>query len=51
VRSLEAGAAATEFRVALDDRDAEGRPLTPGVYFYRVSAPGSLLTGRFVVIR
>jgi hypothetical protein len=35
----------------LDPRDASGRPLASGIYFYRVDAAGEAMTGRFVVAK
>jgi Big-like domain-containing protein/putative Ig domain-containing protein len=37
--------------VPLDARDAAGSPLASGVYFYRVEAPGDVMSGRFVVAK
>jgi hypothetical protein len=37
--------------VPFDARDATGRALASGVYFYRVEAPGDAMAGRFVVAK
>jgi hypothetical protein len=37
--------------IPLDARDAVGRPLASGVYFYRVETPGDAMAGRFVVAK
>ena len=38
-------------RLTVDGRGDRGERLPPGVYFYRIRMPGSLETGRFVIMR
>jgi len=38
-------------RLTVDGRGDRGERLPPGVYFYRIRMPGSLETGRFVIVR
>jgi PKD repeat protein len=38
-------------RVPLNGRDAAGRALGSGVYFYRIEAPGGIATGRVLLLR
>ena len=37
--------------VRFDGRDASGRPLPSGIYFYRVEAAEGVVRGRFIVLR
>ena len=39
------------YRLTVDGRSDRGERLPPGVYFYRIRMPGSLETGRFVIVR
>ncbi|HEU4726185.1 MAG TPA: FlgD immunoglobulin-like domain containing protein, partial [Candidatus Eisenbacteria bacterium] len=53
VRRLAAGrAGAGGYRdVPFDGRDAEGRALRSGIYFYRVESMSETASGRFVLVR
>jgi hypothetical protein len=53
VRSLAAGQeyAAGSHRITWDGTDHAGRPVTSGIYFYRVRASGSARTGKMALVR
>jgi len=38
-------------RLNFDGRDDAGKPLTTGVYFYRVHASGETITRKIVIVR
>ena len=42
---------AGEHEVTIDGRGERGEALPSGVYFYRVSSPGGIVTGRFAILK
>jgi len=52
VRTLVAGSVeAGQYRTSWDGRDAAGEKVAPGIYFYRLEAPGLEETRKMVVLR
>ena len=52
VRTLEEGPLPEgRHDVRIDGRDASGRPLATGIYFYRVELAEGTITGRFVILK
>ena len=53
VRTLEAtsNGAAGYHDIRIDGRDAGGRRLATGVYFYRAEPPDGTLSGRFTILK
>jgi flagellar hook assembly protein FlgD len=48
---LDTALPAGQHEVPLEAKNAIGSPLASGVYFFRVEAPGDVMTGRFVVAK
>lgn len=51
VKTLMDGSAEGPQRIRVEARDAKGKPLSSGVYFFRIESPSGLETGRFVIAR
>jgi hypothetical protein len=53
VRTLvdRSSASADRYEIPIDGRDAQGRALASGVYFFRIESAGGAETGRFAILR